>query len=142
MTHLLDTDHLSILERQGGADYTTLVLNSNAHPIEDVGVSVVTYHEQSVGAHDHIIRARTEREVIRGYQMLAWAIDHIRKFPSVPFDPPAAAVFDDLTLRKVRVKTLDRRIASIALANDLTLVTRNLSDFAKVPGLRTEDWTK
>jgi tRNA(fMet)-specific endonuclease VapC len=35
---------------------------------------------------------------------------------------------------------MDLKIAAIALANDVTLLTRNLSDFGKVPDLRTEDW--
>jgi predicted nucleic acid-binding protein len=32
------------------------------------------------------------------------------------------------------------RIAAIALANDAILLSRNVSDFAKVAGLRIEDW--
>jgi tRNA(fMet)-specific endonuclease VapC len=31
-------------------------------------------------------------------------------------------------------------IAAIALAYDLTLVTHNTAEFARVPGLRLEDW--
>ncbi len=32
------------------------------------------------------------------------------------------------------------RIASITLAHDATLLTRNSVDFAQVPGLRFENW--
>ena len=34
----------------------------------------------------------------------------------------------------------DLLIASIALARDFVLVTRNNREFARVPGLRTEEW--
>lgn len=34
----------------------------------------------------------------------------------------------------------DLMIASIALANSLTLVTHNTGEFSRVPGLRLEDW--
>ena len=59
----------------------------------------------------------------------------------LPFDDVASAAFDDLTARRVRVGTMDLRIASIALSRGLVLLTRNLGDFGKVPGLATEDWT-
>ena len=35
---------------------------------------------------------------------------------------------------------MDLRIASIAIANDATLLSRNLKDFSRVPGLRVENW--
>jgi tRNA(fMet)-specific endonuclease VapC len=35
---------------------------------------------------------------------------------------------------------MDLKIASIALAHDATLLTRNTRDFAQVPGLRIENW--
>lgn len=34
----------------------------------------------------------------------------------------------------------DLIIASIALANDLTLITRNMREFARVPGLKCQTW--
>jgi tRNA(fMet)-specific endonuclease VapC len=35
---------------------------------------------------------------------------------------------------------MDLKIASIALASDATLLTRNATDFRRIPGLRVEDW--
>jgi tRNA(fMet)-specific endonuclease VapC len=35
---------------------------------------------------------------------------------------------------------MDLQIASIALVHDLKLVTGNVAEFSKVPGLRAEDW--
>jgi tRNA(fMet)-specific endonuclease VapC len=43
--------------------------------------------------------------------------------------------------QKVRVATMDLRIAAIALSRNLILLTRNSGDFSKIPNLITEDWT-
>jgi tRNA(fMet)-specific endonuclease VapC len=59
----------------------------------------------------------------------------------LPFDDIAAEVFDELRSQGVRIGTMDLRIAAIALARDLTVLSRNLVDFGRVPGLRIEDWT-
>ncbi|WP_145287297.1 type II toxin-antitoxin system VapC family toxin [Rosistilla oblonga] len=59
----------------------------------------------------------------------------------VGFDDAEADVFTDLRSQKIRIGTMDLRIASIANANDLTLLTRNTVDFVRVPSLRFEDWT-
>ena len=60
----------------------------------------------------------------------------------LPFDAAASKQFDALRSVGVRrIGTMDLRIAAIALVRDLTVLTRNTVDFARVPGLRFEDWT-
>lgn len=51
---------------------------------------------------------------------------------------------DHVSLRRLRIRigTMDLRIASIALAHGAKLLTRNSVDFAKVPELTIEDWTR
>ncbi len=36
---------------------------------------------------------------------------------------------------------MDLKIAAIVLTHDATLLSKNLSDFRKVPGLKVADWT-
>lgn len=45
-----------------------------------------------------------------------------------------------LRKKRVRIDTQDLKIASIALVHDALLLTANLRDFQKVPGLRVENW--
>jgi tRNA(fMet)-specific endonuclease VapC len=76
---------------------------------------------------------------IRQYELLSQSIKLFVQFPLVPFDQAAATNFQ--RLRAVRIGTQDRKIASIALANQLIQVTANRRDFSRVPGLVMEDWS-
>ena len=62
----------------------------------------------------------------------------------LPFDEAAAEVYGPLrALLEAEGRRLDEpdlRIASIALARDLTLVTGNVRHFERVPDLRIENW--
>lgn len=59
--------------------------------------------------------------------------------PCLPFDLNAAEVCAELVSHRARVglpiKLEDAQIAAIALVNGLPLATRNVKDFARLPGL-------
>jgi len=74
--------------------------------------------------------------------LLAQVLRHFTVAPVLPFDEPAAAVFAELVAQRVRVRTMDLRIAATALARGLVVLTCNASDFGQVPGLQIEDWTR
>jgi tRNA(fMet)-specific endonuclease VapC len=61
--------------------------------------------------------------------------------PILPFEGDALSTFQSLWLQRLRIGTMDLKIAAVALANDATLLTRNLADFNQVPSLKVEDWT-
>lgn len=50
------------------------------------------------------------------------------------------AVAADLRRRGQPIGCMDTKIAAHALAEGLALVTNNLDDFGRVPGLRLENW--
>jgi tRNA(fMet)-specific endonuclease VapC len=93
---------------------------------------------------DLCVSAIAYAEVVRGtvsgkaptLDLLAQAAERI---PVVPFDRAAADFYGRLPFRRHR---FDRLIAAHALVLDLTLVTANPGDFADLPELRVEDWTK
>ena len=58
----------------------------------------------------------------------------------LPWDADAVSTLARIRSQGVRIGTRDLRIAAITLAHDATLLTRNSVDFAKVPGLRFENW--
>lgn len=61
-----------------------------------------------------------------------------------PFDQPelvrAASIRAELESRGQPIGPLDTLIAATALANRATLVTHNIREFERVPGLVVEDW--
>jgi len=141
VSYLLDTDHISILQRHSGVEHTTLISRIRRHPEEEFSFSIISFHEQVLGAHTFLARARSPRDVLRGYRLLDEIIRGFSAAPVLTFEDAASDVFGDLVARRVRVATMDLRIVAIALANNVVLLTRNVRDFGKVPGLRTENWT-
>ena len=63
---------------------------------------------------------------------------------SLPFDDACAdqygVIRTELETAGTPIGPNDLMIAATALANDATLGTHNLQEFARVPGLRLEDW--
>jgi tRNA(fMet)-specific endonuclease VapC len=141
MKYLLDTDHLSILQRQAGQDYTNLSTRMAHQPLSDFAISIVTFHEQMLGSHTYINRSRNPNDMVKGYEMMARLVRDFKMLPLVSFDAGAAAALSQLQLQKIQPGKMDARIAAIALSHELILLTRNYQDFSKVMGLVIEDWT-
>ena len=141
MEYLLDTDHLSILHRQAGKDYSNLSTRMAHYPLSDFAVSIVTFHEQMLGCHAYINRDRTRQDVVKGYEMMARLVSDFKVLPLVLFDAGAATTFEQLKARRIQLAKMDARIAAIALSRELILLSRNHRDFGKVAGLAIEDWT-
>jgi tRNA(fMet)-specific endonuclease VapC len=57
MRYLLDTDHISFLQRRSGLEFTTLAARIAQHSPTDFALSIVSFHEQVLGAHNFINRA-------------------------------------------------------------------------------------
>lgn len=64
----------------------------------------------------------------------------IAEWQILPFDHDALENFERVKSARLKMSTLDMKIAGIALAYDATLLSRNLRDFRQVPGLRVESW--
>ena len=115
MKYLLDTDHISILQRQSGAEYARLMTRIAQHPLSELAFSIISFHEQALGCHTYINNARSSREVVRGCGMFARLLQDFMTAPVIPFDDDAATTFDRLLTQRTRVAKMDLRIAAIAM---------------------------
>jgi tRNA(fMet)-specific endonuclease VapC len=138
---LLDTDHIGIIQRRTPPEFDRLWGRIVKHSPQDLYVSIVSFHEQVLGWNAYLSHARGAASVVRAYEMFERILADFAAAQVVPFDAAAAAQFDSLRTRRVRIATMDLRIAAIALTRNFTLLTRNLADFRQVPALQVEDWT-
>ena len=135
--HLIDTDHLTLLER-GSEVVTSQVTRRDPR---EMTISIVSVEESLRGRLALLARATTGPSRIGRYRELRETIDLIVHLQILDYCDSAEAHFLSLRALKLQVGTQDLKIASIALANSLVVVTRNRRDFCRVPGLAIEDWS-
>lgn len=131
MTYLLDTNAWARHLNQPDSGVSARL---ESHRPDAICLCSVVKAELLYGAHKS---ARRERNP----GLLAALFS---RFHSFSFDDRAAEFYGalraDLAAQGRPIGPNDLLIASIALANRLTLVTRNTGEFSRVPGLIIEDW--
>jgi len=137
---VLDTDHMSLLEWGGGG---SAALRERLADVgaDEVVTTIVSYEEQMRGWMAYLARAKSTDQEVEAYQRLRRHLDNYRQIAVVDFDHRAATEFQRLRSARIRIGTMDLKIAAIALSRDAILLSRNLVDFDLVPGLKVEDWT-
>ena len=137
---LLDTDHVSVLRYEEHPRCIALGARLESARELEVAISVITLEEQMRGWLAEIGRRRDVREQITDYENLAKLVRFFNRWQLVPLDERAVNRFDMLRKQRIRIGTPDLKMASIALVHDALLLSANLRDFKKVPGLRVENW--
>ncbi len=139
---VLDTDHLSVLEWETDTSASQLLARLSQLDPDEAVTTIINFEEQMRGWLAYLARVRTLARQIEAYRRLQRHLDNYRTIPVLEFDPRAAAEFQRLRRSFRRIGTMDLKIAAIVLVHSATLLSRNLSDFGKLPGLKVEDWTR
>jgi len=136
---ILDTDHL--VEFQRGTSAEAHRLNERlAASGEPFGTTIISVEEVMRGWMAAIRRTNDPIEQVRAYRLLRQLFRFFATWEIFDWTPEAAAIFNELKAAKIRVGTMDLKIACIALATDGTLLSRNLKDYEKVPDLKIWNW--
>ena len=140
--YILDTDLLSLLE---SASYSPEAqrLRSRLAQLkrEERITTIITFEEQMRGWLAYLAQRRTRAQHLAAYERLQEVLARYQKFTVLSYNDRAADEFERLQKQRIRIGTMDLKIAAIALANDATLLTRNTKDFSRVPQLHIEDWS-
>lgn len=131
MTHLdtsllIDLFRESAKERPGAAFDVLESLDEN----EVLGVSVHVLSELRAGA-------ELARKPLREHEELDRLLDGlVVAYPDTRFPPMYARLLAATRRNKLPMAAMDLLIATAALVDDAPLITRNVKDFSRVPGLR------
>lgn len=134
--YILDTDHLSLY----GRNHPTLIAKLSTSQIQ-LTTTAINVEEQLRGRLAQVAEAKDASTKSSAYERLVETVMFLSVFNILQYDLKSDGIYQSLKAQRIRIGTQDLRIASIALANNAVLLTRNLQDFNKVPELIIQDWT-
>jgi len=136
--HLLDTNVLTALYLGNPKIITALSQLDGSQ----VSITIITKVELLRGRIEYLLKAERGESVLRAQALLFETERRLNQINIIPFNADAIAQFEILVPNPSLRKSgrADLLIASIALANRATLVTRNLKDFQRIPNLRLINW--
>lgn len=139
---ILDTDHLTVIQRQSEPSFSFVSAGLSRTPPSEIYTTIINVEEQMRGWLAVISRANKPPQQIAAYLRLHALFSFFAATPVLDFDQSAANIFAQLRRSRIRFGSMDLKIAAIALSRDATLLSRNLIDFRRIPGLKIEDWTQ
>jgi tRNA(fMet)-specific endonuclease VapC len=139
--YILDTDHLTILQRGGQTAENLRTRLATLDLNEQVVTTIITYEEQTRGWLSYLTKTRSVSQQVIAYNELQKHLNHYLSIPVIGFDHESFLEFQKLRKIYKRLGTMDLKITAIARVNQATLLSRNLSDFEKISDLKVEDWT-
>lgn len=138
--YILDTDHLSVLDR-GGVQAQRLLQKLADVNSTQVSTSIISYEEQMRGWLSYLAKAQNIEQEMEAYKQLKRQLTNYCAILVLEFDDEAGQEFQRLKKLYPRLGRMDLKIASIALAHQAIVLTRNSGDFGRILGLSIDDWT-
>jgi tRNA(fMet)-specific endonuclease VapC len=137
---VLDTSYISLFQYPDDVRANALRERLAASPDRDIVTTAITPEEQMRGWLSAIHAQRDVQRQVQYYERLVGLFRFFADWRILHFDSSAADRFRSLRRQRVRIGTMDLKIASIVLIHDATLLSDNLRDFQKVPDLHVENW--
>lgn len=120
--YLFDTDHFGFLQFPNSSEFQNLSARVGQHSADQFFISIVSFHEQVNGWTAYVARNQQSGQLVRGYEKLEGILRDFSNAQALPFSLAAGDIYDELKSNRIRVGSMDLRIASIAIANQMTLL--------------------
>lgn len=139
MVVVLDTNHFTEMV-DGSAPGLRLLQEIQCKAVKGVATTIITAQEVLAGWFAEINRRPAGERQVPAYGQFQKNLASLEKITILPFGSAEAEIFSGLRLEYPGTGTMDLKIAAICIVHDALLLTRNLVDFEKLPGLRVENW--
>jgi tRNA(fMet)-specific endonuclease VapC len=136
--YALDTDTLSLWQH----GHQAISRRAAAHGPEELAVTVITVQEQLDGWHLRLPRTKKPKELADLYRRIADTVAFLARVKILHYTEAAIGRYAELRKLCPKVGRMDLRIAATALEHNAVVVTRNIRDFKRIPGLQIEDWSQ
>jgi tRNA(fMet)-specific endonuclease VapC len=134
--YIFDTDHVTLHQRA----HPHLLAEIAKRPSISLALTIITVEEQMRGRLAQL--SSKESNLVVAYEQFLETVTYFCGMNILPFDVVAQNEFRRLRQQRIRIGTLDLRIAAVALTRNAVLITRNKHDFEQVPNIKLEDWTQ
>ncbi|MBF0224672.1 MAG: PIN domain-containing protein [Desulfobacterales bacterium] len=136
--YILDTDTITHLH----AGNSKVVENLKVVNDSDIRITVITKIELLRGRFEFLLKASDKVQLLKAQELLYRTEELLMQIPTIGVDDKSAFQFEKLlNIKKLnKIGRADILIASIALANNAVLVTRNLKHFRQIAGLFVTNW--
>jgi tRNA(fMet)-specific endonuclease VapC len=134
---VLDTDTLTLLQRRVPAVCERAAVHAN-----ETAITVLTVEEQLSGWYALLRKVKKPDRLVEAYRSLAENVRFLSRLHILDYDAAAHLRYEELKRQKLNVGKFDLRIAAVALRHGGIVVTCNVCDFQRIPGLPVEDWSK
>lgn len=131
MKYLLDANAVIALLNNGS---NKLAERTRSQPPADIAISAIVAHELFYGA----FRSKRLEQNLARINDLQFAVIEFDKEDA----KEAAEIRAALAAKGTPIGPYDILIAGQAKSRDLTLITRNTSEFGRIKGLKIQDWEK
>jgi len=113
---ILDTDHLTIIQRATEPAYTSLRTRLRQDASSEICTTIINVEEQMRGWLTVLAQTRDMRQEVAAYRRLHALLTFFGDITVLDFTTAAADLFLQLRRARVRIGSMDLKIAAIALS--------------------------
>jgi tRNA(fMet)-specific endonuclease VapC len=139
---LLDTDHINVLTNPESQQRADLRARMHAAGEPLFATTAISVEEQVRGWFALINRTGDVTKQVPYYDRFVQLFSFFSHWVIMPFDELAAREFKRLRQQRIRIGTMDLKIASVALVHNAKVLSAKEGDFRQVPGLQVENWLR